>query len=243
VKFTGYLLFAFAVNILVSFSAMAEQNTENADAAIKMKLEALLGMEVETISDSPISGLREVFTSRGLFYVSNDGTYFVQARVFNLDEGMRNETDAALAGKRKDGIVEFASSSIEFKAEDEKYVVSVYTDITCGYCRKFHEEIEDLNDMGITVRYLAFPRSGFNTPGFDNMVSVWCAEDPMQALTDAKAGEPISVAQCDNKVGEQYRFGQQVGVQGTPYIILDDGTLLPGYKPAAELLRILQNAG
>ncbi|GEA12335.1 bifunctional protein-disulfide isomerase/oxidoreductase DsbC [Alteromonas sp. KUL49] len=241
-KFTGYLLFALAVNILVGFSASAQEDTENADAAIKMKLEALLGMEVESVSSSPISGLREVFTSRGLFYVSNDSKYFVQARVFNLDEGMRNETDAALAGKRKDGVMEFAPSSIEFKADDEKYVVSVYTDITCGYCRKFHDEIDDLNHMGITVRYLAFPRAGLNSQNYTDMVSVWCAEEPTEALTDAKAGERVTAAQCENQVAEHYRFGQQVGVQGTPYIILDNGTLIPGYKPAADLLQILQNA-
>ena len=49
---------------------------------------------------------------------------------------------------------------ITYKAENEKYVVNVFTDITCGYCRKMHAEMADYNARGITFRYLAYPRSG-----------------------------------------------------------------------------------
>ncbi len=41
---------------------------------------------------------------------------------------------------------------------EEKHVITVFTDITCGYCHKLHEQMADYNALGITVRYLAFPR-------------------------------------------------------------------------------------
>ena len=224
-----------AASSLLGLSAHAAD-----EAAIRDKLTSMLGLDVETIADSPVSGLVQVSTNRGLFYVSENGQYLLQARVFNIDEEMRNETEIALSGLRKDGVKKMESSSITFKAKDEKHEISVFTDITCGYCRKFHNEIDALNDAGITVHYLAFPRSGLNSPNYEDMVSVWCAKDPQKALTRAKAGSDVASASCNNKVAEQYMLGQKLGVNGTPNIIMPDGSLIPGYQPAALLTKALE---
>ena len=42
---------------------------------------------------------------------------------------------------------------IVYKAAQEKHVITVFTDITCGYCHKLHEQMKDYNALGITVRY------------------------------------------------------------------------------------------
>ncbi|WP_338516402.1 bifunctional protein-disulfide isomerase/oxidoreductase DsbC [Alteromonas gracilis] len=212
------------------------------EAAIREKLTTMLGLEVDSFADSPVKGLVQVSTNRGLFYVSENGEYLLQARVFNIDENMRNETEVALSSLRLDGVKEMASSAITFKAKEEKHVITVFTDITCGYCRKLHNEIGELNDSGITVRYLAFPRSGLNSENYEDMVSVWCAANPQQALTDAKAGDNVASASCKNKVAEQYMLGQKLGVNGTPNIILPDGSLVPGYQPAELLVQALEQA-
>ena len=226
-----------AAGSLLGLSAQAAD-----EAAIRDKLTSMLGLDVETIADSPVSGLVQVSTNRGLFYVSENGQYLLQARVFNIDEEMRNETELALSGLRKEGVKEMESSSITFKAKNEKHEISVFTDITCGYCRKFHKEIDELNDAGITVHYLAFPRSGLNSENYNDMVSVWCAKDPQKALTKAKAGNDVASASCKNKVAEQYMLGQKLGVNGTPNIVLPDGSLIPGYQPAALLAKALEEA-
>lgn len=210
-------------------------------SAAKAKVESALGLEVSAIADAPVPGLLQLVTDRGLFYTSDDGKYFLQARVFNLDENMRNETENALTDIRLDGIKQFEDSVIEFKAKNERYVVNVFTDITCGYCRKLHNEISDYNKQGITVRYLAFPRGGLNAQSYRDMVSVWCSKDKQEALTLAKAGEKIDAQSCANKVEQQYAFGQRIGVSGTPNIVLPDGTLVGGYQPAQMLLQSLKN--
>ena len=207
----------------------------------KEKVESVLGLNVSAVADAPVPGLLQLVTDRGLFYTSEDGKYFLQARVFNLDENMRNETENALSGIRLDGIKQFEDSVIEFKAKNERYVVNVFTDITCGYCRKLHNEIADYNKNGITVRYLAFPRGGLASQSYDDMVSVWCSEDQQNAMTKAKAGEKVETQSCANKVEQQYAFGQRIGVSGTPNIILPDGTLIGGYQPAPVLLQSLKS--
>jgi len=118
--------------------------------------------------------------------------------------------------------------------------VTVFTDVSCGYCRKLHSQIADYNKLGITVRYLAFPRAGVPSANADEMQAIWCAKDPLKAMTEAKAGKKVSAASCDAKIAEQYQLGNSFGVNGTPAIVLEDGNMIPGYQPPEDLLRTLE---
>lgn len=222
---------------VLSLSSSAQDKYAEARA----KLINELGFLVSSIEPSPVPGLLQALTNRGLFYISENGQFLVHGRVFNLNDGLRNETEEALSSVRLEGIKAFNGSMISFKAKNEKYRISVFTDITCGYCRKLHSQIDEYNRLGITVNYLAFPRGGPGSEGFENMISVWCADNRQEALTMAKAGKSIKDRSCPTKVGEQYQFGQQIGVQGTPAIILEDGSLIPGYQPPEQLAEILQS--
>jgi thiol:disulfide interchange protein DsbC len=115
----------------------------------------------------------------------------------------------------------------------------VFTDIDCGYCRKLHNEMAKYNAEGITVRYMPYPRSGLNTPSYYKAVSVWCSDDRRDALTRAKAGKDVPRATCDNPVQASLELGHQLGVTGTPALVLEDGQLLPGYVPAKKLSQVL----
>ncbi len=114
--------------------------------------------------------------------------------------------------------------------------IFVFTDVDCGFCRRLHQEVGKLLNAGIRVRYLAYPRSGLNTPSYQKMVNVWCAPDRQTAMTAAKQGKIITMRQCDNPVAEQYALGQKIGVRGTPLLILSTNQVIAGYTPAAELI-------
>lgn len=228
----------------VSEQATLEKNHEIYvdDQQIIAALDDKLEFTVSAISPSPVPGLKQLYTDKGLFYVSNNGEYFLQARVYNIKGEVEDETENALKAVRKQGIERFKDSSIEFSAENEEFVINVFTDATCGYCRKLHNEIKQFNDQGITVRYLAWPRAGLNSKVYADTVSIWCAEDPQAAMTDAKAGKKVSDAECANQVAEQFKFGQQIGVNGTPNIVLPDGSVIPGYQPANIVAQRLREA-
>jgi len=227
---------------VASVANMASAFAQSKDDALITSLSDKLNLKIETIADSPVPGLRQIYTDRGVFYVSDNAEFFLQARVYNIKGPIIDETDLALKELRLAGVKRFADSAIEFKAENEKYVVNVFTDATCGYCRKLHNEMDQLNDLGITVRYLAWPRAGINSQVYRDTVSIWCSEDPHQALTDAKAGKQIADANCENNVAEHFKFGQQIGVSGTPNIIMPDGSVVPGYQPAQALADVLESA-
>lgn len=225
--------------LILSFNLSASSETGNYDQ-VKAKLQAKIGLKISAIGDAPVPGVLQLITDRGLFYASQDGKYLFRASIYSVEEGMRNVTEVALGSMRLDGLTQFKDGMIEFKAADEKYVVNVFTDITCGYCRKLHNEMAQYNDLGITVRYLAFPRGGLRSPSYADMVSVWCADDKQQAMNEAKAGSTIASKNCQTQVAEQYAFGQKIGVNGTPNIILPDGSVIGGYQPPKQLEQALK---
>jgi thiol:disulfide interchange protein DsbC len=225
--------------LTLSFNLAAANETTDF-SQVKAKLQASLGMQISAIGDAPVSGLLQVMTEKGLFYTSQDGKYLLQARIYNIEDGMRNVTEEALGSVRLGGLEEFKDAFIEYKADKEKYVVNIFTDITCGYCRKLHNEMDQYNELGITVRYLAFPRGGINSSSYTDMVSVWCADDKQGAMDNAKAGGTVATKNCATKVAEQYAFGQRIGVNGTPNIIMPDGSVIPGYQPPKQLEQALK---
>ena len=144
--------------------------------------------------------------------------------------------ESILAGVRRDLLKRIPESDrIVFAAPNAKHTVVVFTDVECGFCRKFHSQIADYNKAGITVEYMAFPRAGIGSPDYDKMVSVWCASDRKKALTDAKNDRPVAKRSCPNPVSAEYSLGERVGLTGTPMILSEDGAVLGGYLPPDQL--------
>ncbi len=196
---------------------------------------AALGIKVTQVKPTPVPGMNELLTDKGVLYASDNGQYLFQGTLIDID-GRKNLTEEALGQVRQEGIAQYEDSMIVYKAEHEKGKITVFTDITCGYCRKLHRELDDFLKAGITVRYLAYPRAGIGSSGYTDLMNVWCAADPKQALTDAKAGNKTAKAEnCTAPLAEHYQLGQSFGINGTPAIILEDGTMIPGYQPAAAI--------
>ena len=215
--------------------------------ALKAKLTAKLGLEVETLATTPVAGIAEVITNQGLFYVSYDGDYFFHGKLFSIEKDVTNLTEESMAKVRVTGMDKFSKDMIIYPAKNEKHVVTVFTDITCGYCRKLHEQMDEYNEMGITVRYLAYPRAGITdrngnlTQGFQDMRSVWCSDDPNTAMTKAKSGTGVAHRICDKPIEAEFDFGRRVGVNGTPAIMMANGMMLPGYREPKDLIQVLES--
>jgi len=192
------------------------------------------------IEPSVISGMYEVAVGPLVIYMSADGKYAFNGSLIDL-ETRQNLTDIAKAKARNAAMAKIPESSmILYPAKGEqKHVVTVFTDIDCPYCHKLHNEVPEMNDAGITVRYMAYPRSGADTPSYFKAVSAWCADDPAKAMNDAMAGKALPKKVCDNPVKMHLQQAQYFGVNGTPNLILDNGNLIPGYVPAKELIQLL----
>lgn len=198
-----------------------------------------LGYDAKDIKiyNIPVDGLKKVITPEGLIYVSNDGKYVTQGPIYSIESGepvnIANKENAKL-------IKTIDKDAIVYKAKKEKYVISVFTDYTCHYCKLLHENINQYLDAGISVHYFAFPRAGVDSDVGKNMQSIWSVTDRKTAFNNAYKGNTIAKANSMVPyVSQQFNIGKQLGISGTPAIVLSSGQLISGYVPADKLLEIL----
>jgi thiol:disulfide interchange protein DsbC len=199
-------------------------------------------IQIDYIGAAALPGFREAIVGGQVVLVSDDGKYLVQGSVLDIGAQKELTQSSPALSKYRQGLLQSIKTSerIVFAPPNAKYTVSVFTDIECGYCRKLHSEIAEYNRRGIAIEYLAFPRMGLGSPDHKSMISVWCASDRKQALTDAKNGKPVPDRQCKSTpVDMEYHVGQRLGISGTPAIFAADGTQLGGYLPADKMREAL----
>lgn len=219
--------------LIASISGFAHAD----DAAIQQSLKKL-GLEQTEIQPSPLAGFKTVLSESGVLYVTDDGKHFIQGPLYDVSGGQPvNVTNKLLQGK----VDALAKEMIVYKAPKEQHVITVFTDITCGYCRKLHEQMPDYNALGITVRYLAFPREGVNGQVAKEMKSIWCSADPRKAFSAAMKGEKVAPADCKIDIAQQYKLGVLFGIQGTPAMLLENGMMVPGYQGPEDLKKLLDS--
>ncbi|MGR2738317.1 DsbC family protein [Billgrantia sp. Q4P2] len=201
-------------------------------------------MPVASVHETPLEGFYQVRLETGeTFYSDAEGKFFLVGDLYeNGEGGLTNLTEQSRNVERAEQLAKVPESErVVFRGTaGSRAELVVFTDTTCPYCRQFHEEVPTLNEMGIEVHYLAFPRAGMNSQGARILEQIWCADNRSEAMNAGKRQEALSgSADCDNPVEEQYHLGMAVGVQGTPAIVLPDGRLVPGYVPAERLADML----
>ena len=248
-------LIAIAGLLFAAAAVEAQAQTAEADAIRALLVSTQPDMPIASVQPSAVAGLYEVLLQGGeSIYVSADAKFLIPGDMYeSLPEGLVNLGEKRRNVLRRDKIAALDEKDmIVFEAAGErKATLTVFTDVDCPYCRKLHGEIEELNSYGVAVRYLAYPRTGLidretgqKTETYVRMVATWCAEDRKAMMTSAKRGADVPSADCDSPVEEQFELGREVGVTGTPALVLEDGTMLPGYVPAAQLASyLLGNAG
>jgi thiol:disulfide interchange protein DsbC len=213
------------------------------DPAIAAVSTRIAGSRPEEFRTTPVPGIFEYRHGAEIIYVTQDGRYAFTGDLFSMGDRV-NITEARRKELRLKLLAEVPESSmVIFAAAQPKYTITVFTDIDCGYCRKLHSQIAEYNRLGITVRYLAFPRDGPGTESWAKAQQVWCSPDRKTALTRAKLGEALHVARCDDPVAREYALGRSLGISGTPGIFTSSGDMLPGYLPPEELIGELKGSG
>ncbi len=198
------------------------------------------GVGVEDVRPSQIKGVYEVTMGSDVAYASADGRYIIAGDLYEIDTRTNLTEAGRMAARTKvlSGLDE--REMIVFKPAVVKHTITVFTDVECGYCRKLHGEIDQLNKLGIQVRYLAYPRAGPDTADWRKMEAVWCSKDRKSAITQAKLGKDVTAPNCGaTPVAKQFKLGEDLGVRGTPAIFTTGGDYIGGYLPPAALLEEL----
>jgi thiol:disulfide interchange protein DsbC len=229
-------------------AANAKPATPTAPVVIPAEVRArvvakLPGAEASDVAVSPIPGLYEVTMGGLIAYVSADGKYLLSGNVYDLDTQVNLTASRRNSARAKALAAASESNMIVFGPANAKMTVTVFTDIDCGFCRKFHSQIADVNKAGVRVRYMFFPRTGPATESWTKAEQVWCAADRRDALTRAKKGDTFKGKSCgDAAVKSQYELGSDLGVEGTPAIFTQNGDYVGGYLSPAELVQAIQES-
>lgn len=230
-----------ALLAVVAGTAFADE-TDNAREHIQTALwEINPDLQVERIETSPVEGLYQVLVGGQVFYMTSDGRYLVQGDMMDLRN--RRSVSEPLRGElRLEKLREHGTENmIVYPAEgDREHVITVFTDIDCPYCRRFHSNIESYTSRGIEVRYVQMPRAGEGSGSYHKAVAVWCSSDRRAAMDRAKSGASMERASCDNPVSSQLALARELGVNATPTIITESGVMHRGLVGATDLKAMLE---
>ena len=214
---------------------------------IQKNLKPFLGeIKAENITKTKFKGVSEILIENPIetIFVSNDGKYLIQGDIIDIKARAKMSSGNKVNSLKKQLLASVkADDKITFKAKNEKYAVDVFTDVDCPFCAKLHAEMDKMNDLGITINYLASPLAQLHPTAQSKMEKIWCAKDKTQAMDNYKRNRvvPQDSPKCDNPVAKQLKLAQKLGVNGTPALFLPNGEKVGGYLPAKSLLQRLEN--
>lgn len=199
-------------------------------------------LTVQQVNETPMEGLYELVMSSGEILLSDrSGQFLISGELYMTQaEGLTNltaQTRQAQVTQLMAGIPE--DQMVIFSPENPTHSITVFTDVDCTYCRRLHHDVETINQRGIAVRYVAYPRGGAASAAYPKMTSVWCAADRKRAMTQAKNGQNLPARDCVNPVLQHHALGNQIGITGTPAIVLSNGQLVPGYMDVDALSELV----
>jgi len=187
--------------------------------------------KVEHVIETPYSGLYEVLVEGQVVYMDEKGLYLFNGNIMdtktrqNLTEERRR---VLFAINFKDLPLELAVKKVKGNGKRQ---MAYFTDPNCSYCKKLEQELVKVSDVTLYLfLYPIFPNS-------DVIVrNVLCSANPAKAWDDLMLkGIAPADKTCKTSTDKVIALGQKLHVNGTPNLIFGNGLQSPGYLPAEEL--------
>lgn len=169
------------------------------------------------------------------------GEDLTQQRITKLNNGNAQTAPQSAVAKKVDSKSIPLDDAILLGKADAKTKVIVFTDPECPYCKKLHVELQEVVKVDPNIAFLIklMPLK-MHPNAYGIAKTILCSDNPLAVLEATFSGAPVAPSACPTtKVDETLSTAQRLGITSTPTLILADGTLLPGYKKAADLLKLL----
>jgi thiol:disulfide interchange protein DsbC len=196
------------------------------------------GTKIDEIRKAEVAGIYEVRVGSNLFYFDEKGKYAIMGDIIDT-QSKRNLTEEK---RDKLSAITFAdlplNQAIKTVRGNGKRVFATFEDPNCGYCKKLARDIATMTDFTMYTFLLPI----LSPDSTEKARNIWCAPDRSKAWIDHMTkgtNLPQAPSSCDTPIDKNLELGQRYNVQGTPNIVLTDGTRLPGYVPAAQLSKML----
>lgn len=219
---------------------------KNEESEIVSKLKKIIPEELTIISfnKSELENFYEVELSDGTyFYLDREVQHIFLGDLFRIEDKQLVNLSYVREKEKIINLIENIDRGklITFEPDEKKYEVFVFTDVDCGFCRKFHSQISNYLEKGIEINYLSFPREGLQSETANKLMTAWCSEDQKKVLTELKLGKSVPYKICDsNPIQDHYNLAKQFGISGTPTFITGNGFNIPGLIEVDELIEYLK---
>jgi thiol:disulfide interchange protein DsbC len=225
-----------AVPVLAATSADVATAPPPEAAAIKKQLEAKFpGAQVGAIAKSPYFGLFEVQFDNQMIYTDAKAKYVIVGSVYEV-EGKVNLTEQRL---RKLNRVDVASLPLDLafkrvKGNGERKLI-VFSDADCPFCAKLENELKQVDN--VTIYTFLFPIDQLHPDAARKSKQIWCSGDPQKAWDEffVSGKVPDNAADCGDPVARTQALGASLKISATPTLLFEDGSLVPGALPAAQI--------
>lgn len=218
-----------AVLLATGLLASCVEAQNATEATIKKALEPRLGgAKIESIRETPYSGLYEVRVAGDILYTDKKGDYLFIGHVYDT----KTSTNLTRARVEEINKIKFSELPLQMALKqvkgNGKRVIAVFEDPNCGYCKRLRQTtLKELDNVTIYT-FL------YNILSEDSVVkskNIWCAPDRNKALDDWMINgklPPSAPAACKTPNDEVLALGQKLRIQGTPAIFFTDGSRIPG---------------
>ena len=225
-----------AVSLVVLALSLTTGSVFAQEAQIRKNLaERLPGLpKVDEVTKTPIPGLYEVRIGTEIVYSDEQGNYLLQGKI--IDTKTREDVTAARIDKLT--AIDFAAlpmkdAMVSKKGNGARKLV-IFADPNCIYCKRFEKDMQALNN--VTVYTFLYPILGGDSP--EKSRDIWCSKN--SAVTWEKwmvdgTAPPKSMGACDTPMERNLELGRKYRVNGTPAIVFEDGSRVPGAMTADQV--------
>lgn len=237
------LIGAFLATALFASASFAQDVLSEAAMLSKLK-QKYQNTTFKSVTATPLPGVYEVVMGKNVAYVEETGRYFVFGHLFDM-QTQTDMTEGKIASVAMANRIDFsklplADAVVSVKGDGSRKI-AVFSDPDCPYCKQLENNLTSLNN--VTIYTFLFPLEQLHPQAKAKSIGVWCAADRAKALADLMLRNITTSGNCDNPIERNIALAQQMGVNGTPTIILTDGTIMPGAPAAAKLEQMLQGVG
>lgn len=194
---------------------------------------------IKAVRATNLPGIYEVVMGRNVAYVEESGRYFLFGHLFD----MQTQTDLT-EGKieaEKTGKLDFErlplNDAITIVRGDGSRKVVIFSDPDCPYCKQLENNIASVTN--ITIHLFMFPIEQLHPHSKTKAVAVWCDSNRAKAWEGLVRRNEVPTGQCDNPIDRNVALAESLGINGTPTIILTDGSIIPGAPSAARFEQML----
>lgn len=208
---------------------------------VPAKIQSIFGDQSVVINNYDGQLKEVVVDGTKVYFATHDGRYIFagpildtsqRINIVNLQENQLRQV--YLSSLPEDVFVNYPSSG------PRKYEITVFTDIDCGYCRKFHGYMSSLNKRGVSVNYVMLPRSGVGSKSHEKTVAVLCSENPAESINKAMQNQNPSANNCESSLMKQHmEIVSDLKINNTPTIVLPNGELKLGLVGPDQLFALL----